>query len=288
MVSDPEGLNETIEDVDTSTEKYIGEHYRTHRIVALLLSALWTVGLIIWGAGRGFSEGIIFALLLPVFILSALYGAVKTKMSKAFLRQFAARVGYSYQDTAELGNRAGFPFNIGHDNSLEDFISGQYQGFPVNLFIYSYETGSEKEKVEHIYTVFEITYNLTLPHLFLKKKHENFGESIFGFFKNEKQISLEGDFDKYFTLLAPQGFQLEALQIFTPDFMLKMRDQWKGYNLEFVGNRIYIYRDCRIDRKKELHNMYDLVQHLITAIGPVFTRMQKSVLATVAYYKNQL
>lgn len=107
-------------------------------------------------------------------------------------------------------------------------------------------------------------------------------------YQYHKEMELKGDFNKYFTLFAPKGFQIEALQIFTPDFMALMQDQWPNFSLEFIGSQICIYHKGQIATKIWLYKMYNLARHLLDALKPLLSRMQKDVLATSEYYKNEL
>ena len=54
-------------------------------------------------------------------------------------------------------------------------------------------------------------------------------------------LSLEGDFDKYFTLYAPREYERDALYVFTPDLMVLLIDRLASYDLEIVDNRLYTY-----------------------------------------------
>lgn len=284
-------LDETIEDIDASTKSYIGKHYRAHTIIAVSVAIAFEIFVIGWAARNsfsGFGELTFYILLAPIVILCYLYARISDKVKHAFYYQFAKANGYTYQKHEEVTPRSGFLFNIGHSKKIANVVSGIYQNFPLKIFNYRYTVGHGKSAQTFYFTVCEIRYPMELPHIFLQDRDHLFGKSLRLSFKNEQQISLEGDFDKYFALLAPQGWQVEALQIFAPDFMLKMRDNWDKFSLEFIGSQIYIYHKWHIKKKKTLQDLYELTQHLITNLGPVLSRMEKSHQATKAYFKNEL
>ena len=59
---------------------------------------------------------------------------------------------------------------------------------------------------------------------------------------NRSQVlSLEGDFDSYFTLYAPEQYKRDALYVFTPDVMAALIDHGKEYDIEIVDDMMYFY-----------------------------------------------
>jgi hypothetical protein len=60
-------------------------------------------------------------------------------------------------------------------------------------------------------------------------------------------LSLEGDFDRYFTLYAPREYERDALYVFTPDLMVLLIDRLASFDLEIVDNRLYIYSHAPFD-----------------------------------------
>ncbi len=56
-----------------------------------------------------------------------------------------------------------------------------------------------------------------------------------------QKLSLEGDFDRHFTLYSPEGYERDALYIFAPDLMQLLIDTTAGCDVEFVDNAMYVY-----------------------------------------------
>ena len=111
-------------------------------------------------------------------------------------------------------------------------------------------------------------------HIFLDARHNFFTEdSIISTEepdtdKNCETIKLEGDFNKYFTLYAPQGYEIETLEIFTPDIMAELIDYSKNFSLEFINNNLYIYPRKVIENGKDLYALYTLVRLLVIKLAP--------------------
>jgi hypothetical protein len=84
-------------------------------------------------------------------------------------------------------------------------------------------------------------------------------------FKNNQKLSLEGDFDKYFTLYAPKEYKRDALYIFTPDLMSLLIDESNAFDAEIVDNKLFFY-------SKSPFNMLDestlkLIFKIIETVG---------------------
>ncbi len=90
-------------------------------------------------------------------------------------------------------------------------------------------------------------------------------------------ISLEGDFNKYFTLKITKNYQIEALEIFTPDVMAELIDKAKNFSLEIINNNVFIYANHLIGTKEELLEIYELAGYFTKKLGPLFARMKLSM-----------
>ena len=58
---------------------------------------------------------------------------------------------------------------------------------------------------------------------------------------NSQRISLEGDFDKYFTLYAPKQYEIDVRYILTPDVMAALVDQSSLFDIELVDDMAFFY-----------------------------------------------
>ncbi len=205
------------------------------------------------------------------------------------MKQFAIANGFKYSESADMVVRPGVAFEIGQSRIITNLIAGTYLDYPIELFNYTYtRIGNGKQTERFYFTILEIDCSYFLPHIFLKNNDLNFGKSLEMYFKNEQKINLEGNFNKQFTLLTPIGWQIETLQIFTPDFMAKMLDHWNKFSLEFIGKRMYVYHSYHIGKKVTLYKMFKLAKYLMTQIGPLLSNMEKNNLATSQFFPNRL
>lgn len=56
-----------------------------------------------------------------------------------------------------------------------------------------------------------------------------------------QRLSLEGDFDRTFTLYCPEGYERDALEIFTPNLMQRLVDTTGGCDVELVDDWMFVY-----------------------------------------------
>ncbi len=62
-------------------------------------------------------------------------------------------------------------FRAGHNQSIADVVSGMYQGYLIQLFLYSYVIGYGKGAHTYIYSVFRLQFDTEMPDLFLEQKN---------------------------------------------------------------------------------------------------------------------
>jgi len=262
-------VDESIDDVGKSTIGYLKRHMGYVAIavaVTLILEAL----LFFWSIPTP------HAYFLPLLILIIGYSQIKSRVQHEFMRQFAAANNFTYSIKGSQDGLDGALFKIGHSQSVTDVVSGNYGNCPIVLFLYKYVTGSGRDSQTHYYTVFELQFNTKLPDMLLEKKGDYFGDALFGKIAGKKYLQLEGDFNKYFNLSLPEGYEIEALEVFTPDVMAALIDKAKSFSLEIINSHLFIYAHTTIGKKQELYAFYDLAEYFVQKLGPVLTRMGPS------------
>ena len=81
-------------------------------------------------------------------------------------------------------------------------------------------------------------------------------------------LSLEGNFDSYFTLYVPTKYEKDALYIFTPDVMARLIDSSRDFDIEIIGSNIYLYKKdfFNLDSSNELKSVFGVVDVIFTEI----------------------
>lgn len=97
-------------------------------------------------------------------------------------------------------------------------------------------------------------------------------------YKGSQRLSLEGDFDKYFTLYAPDSHKRDALYVFTPDVMQAMIDAAHEYDAEIIDNNLYLYSGSSL----QLHDSATLKELLTIA-----DKIRAELIHQVDYYADE-
>ena len=63
-------------------------------------------------------------------------------------------------------------------------------------------------------------------------------------------LSLEGDFDQYFTLYCPKQYERDALYVFTPDLMALCIDEAAPFDIEVIDKWMFVYSATAFDMQQ--------------------------------------
>ncbi len=260
----------------------------------IVFSVLWYATLFVFGALYtapliALGDFLLFLFAVPGLIGAIWYSSVKSKIADEFMRRFAAANGYTYEATGILENENGTLFQIGHSKYVEDIVSGAYKGCPLRLFTYHYTIGFGRNKKTYTCMVFELTFDTHLPRILLRSKQQSFGGSSFikSAIDHPNEVKLEGNFGTYYEFGVDEQYEIEALQIFTPDLMAQLIDLPQKFSIEFIGNKLFIYADKAIGKRHELHYFYDVAKWLIERLGTILPRLKDDVQAMDLYHKKR-
>lgn len=180
------------------------------------------------------------ALLIGIAAVGIARGAFRKLQTKIYkMARFAADNGFVYARSSAEPLPEGIIFNAGHSRALTNLF--QKEG--LRVMNYQYTTGSGRYRQDHFFGVIEVKLPRRLPNMVLDARKNNF----FGFsnlpsgLKRDQRLSLEGDFDKYFTLYCPKEYARDALYIFTPDLMTKFIDYGATFDAEVIDDRLFVY-----------------------------------------------
>lgn len=186
---------------------------------------------------------------------------------RAKLYKFAKQNGLIYTSSEAPSGREGMIFGFGRSQTIADRFT-----LPDGTEIanYHYTTGSGKSRQTHYWGYIRLPLKRRLPHMVLDSKKNNlFGRlsNLPQTFRGVQKLSLEGDFDNYFTLYAPGEYKTDALYVFTPDVMQALITAGDDYDMEVIDDMMYIYRYANgFDFTSR--NEWQSLQSIIGAIGP--------------------
>jgi hypothetical protein len=165
------------------------------------------------------------------------------------LDQFARANGLAAFPVSADPRYAGSIFGIGSSRASYDRIQSTSGRF-LDIGSYRYTTGSGKNRTTHTWGYLAMQLDRRLPQMVLDSKANN---GLFGStnlpktFSRDQVLSLEGDFDKYFTLYCPREYERDALYVFTPDLMALLVDNAGAFDVEIVDDWLFVYSTTPID-----------------------------------------
>jgi len=222
-------------------------------LVVLVLAVIFvaTVGSVVSGDAQGSPGLIALFILLPFAIVAGAIGAIVfalvrgtrgTRERRYRLDRFARANGMSYLPSLETPGLPGMIFGIGSARGSTDLVRGDRPRF-VEFANYTYTTGSGRNRTTHRWGYVAVKLDVPLPHIVLDATGNNslFGSNLPTSFHKDQRLSLEGDFDRYFSLSCPTGYERDALYLFTPDIMARFIDNAAALDVEIVDDWLFLY-----------------------------------------------
>lgn len=195
----------------------------------------------------------IFGILIPLLILAAvgvgLYFLVRLLVRGPNLERwwrlnhFAQANGMTWFPVSTNPPLPGMIFSQGSARTTTDIVRGEKPRL-VEFGNHSFVTGSGKNKTTHRWGYVAVHLSTPLPHIVLDAEGNNlglFGSNLPTRFNKEQRLSLEGDFDRYFSLYCPRGYEADALYLFTPDIMARFVDKAAALDVEIVDDWLFFY-----------------------------------------------
>ncbi|MGF3056491.1 hypothetical protein [Microbacterium sp. YY-01] len=181
-----------------------------------------------------------------VFVLFTV-GRLGRSNSAYRLHHFAEANNLHYKPSLGSRDFPGMIFHIGHSRGSSDVLQGR-RVRPVEIANYTYSTGSGKNETTHHWGYVAIKLNTPLPNIVLDAVGNNslFGSNLPARFARGQRLSLEGDFNKYFQLYCPEGYERDALYLFTPDIMARFIDHASQLDAEIIDDWLFLYSSRKI------------------------------------------
>ncbi len=226
-------------------------------------------------AGRHVSAELLFVgvmvlgsvAMLPVFFIVQRL----KKLEAMFWQEMAERYGYTYVHRPYFQNNA-LILQEGKGEATGHGLMGTLHDRPFRFFQYRYVTGSGKNKRTHTYCVFEVVFSGTFPHIYLNNTGNRDLSNLKGVFL--PRLTLPPALEKNFNLHGPTGYEIEVLQIFTPDLLQHVLDSNWEHDIELVDQKLYVFREEPIRTSQELEYEVGRLQMLLEILAPTLNRMK--------------
>ncbi|GAA3028667.1 hypothetical protein [Microbacterium dextranolyticum] len=219
-------------------------------MLVMFLSVFGAITAVVAGAARSAGGGLFAA--VPFFFLLVLLAIVVLVVVRVVraangarwyrLDRFAQANGMTWYPEANDPPLPGMIFGVGHSRRATDIVRGERPRL-VEFANYSYKTGSGKNETTSTWGYVAVKLATPLPHIVLDATGNNsvFGSNLPASFDRHQRLGLEGDFDRYFTLYCPAGYERDALYLFTPDVMARFIDTAAALDVEIVDDWLFLY-----------------------------------------------
>jgi hypothetical protein len=160
------------------------------------------------------------------------------------LNRFADRNGLRFTPRDDLEEPVAYPFTpFGKPRTV---VRDRFQPAIGSAFDFglAYKPAMGKIDTTESRWYIAIALDRALPHIVLEStKRRNPLSRMLPVMERDQSFSLEGDFDKYFTLYCPSGYERDALYIFTPDLMALCIDEARTFDVEIIDNWMFVHAD---------------------------------------------
>lgn len=195
-------------------------------------------------------------LLIVVVVVRAAIGSGSRWEKWLRFEKFAAANGLVFSPRDANPQYPGMIFSGGRDRAAIEHFRSASDRF-LDYGTYRYKTGSGKNESTHSWGFMALQLDRALPNMVLDSKANNGlfgGSNLPATFTKDQVLSLEGDFDNYFTLYCPKQYERDALYVFTPDLMALLIDNVAPFDVEIVDKWMFIYSAAAFDlRQPALH-----------------------------------
>ncbi len=219
-------------------------------IIGLAMTATVVIGVV--SASSGSFDPLDLAGAVPPLIWLAIITVVLVRGIRARrglwsrrlrMSRFAEANGLRYEPVSDAPSYPGAIFGIGNERKVTDHFRTTDERY-LDFGNYRYVTGSGRNRSTHDWGFLALHLDRALPHMLLDSRANNGllgSTNLPAVFSREQVLSLEGDFDRYFTLYCPQQYERDALYIFTPDLMALLIDEAAPFDVEIIDRWMLVY-----------------------------------------------
>lgn len=307
MESDFSSLNRPVSSEERAAYKkkfyaertFFGLTYLSVSILLIVSELLLYAGASVYAYASSQHIGGIILMAIGLIPLAAIVRTIQTyharlnRSIKAY--RFALSQGLSYEARIKDPIRKGIVFSDPKvkGSFIYDLISAPGgRAFEIGNYYYQVGSGDNQTLTSRYFGFISIALNKKLPHIVLDTTAQSIklpGVKLSSFgvpFAKDQVLKLEGDFNDYFTLYVPTGYEADALYIFTPDLMARFIDNAGTYSAEIIDDRLYIYsgRPFFLDNPAT----YEKLFAILSTIGAKTLKQTKNYSDTQAEVKHEV
>lgn len=215
------------------------------------------------------APGLLFVLfmgIVPTFLVFAAASAVLKNVSRGLkLKRFSTANGFTFTMDHPFDKFPGIIFSIGHTGQYISVVTGTYQNLPFEFGNFYCTQGSGKNSKRRSFGVIDVKLTRRLPHILLDARSNNsFGFTNLATFGSSQHLTLEGNFNDYFNLYVPDGYERDALYFITPELMVLLIDLGAAFDVEIIDDHLYIYsnKEFTLENRATIEQIFKLISVL--------------------------
>jgi hypothetical protein len=259
----------------------VGSKLASGLIVCVVLVAVVLFGVLLVDVAR-LPAGVPIALAILAFVVAAVilvWWRLRRRLradreGRYRLQNFATANNMTYHDQVADPGHPGMIFAIGGERIATNVLRTSSAPH-VEFGHHQYILHSGKHAMTHNWGYVAITLDTALPHIVLDAVGNNsiLGSSMPTSFKTAQRLSLEGDFDRYFELYCPEGYERDALYLFSPDVMARFADHAVLFDIEIVDNTLFLYTGPAVVTLSP--SMWEWLFDTVTALNAKIARWER-------------
>mgnify|MGYP000123047919 CR=1 FL=1 len=213
---------------------------------------------------------LILSFIVCAFMIFVEINRANKQLSKS-TQEFSLANNFTY--IQKENSRDVYPGSVLKKHSLlkfKEIITGTRFGLKFKTYIYVYIVGSGRRSRTVDLQVFEITLPRVLPHMVIDSLVESGngqGSTLPIYFDKSQKIELEGDFNKYFAVYAPDKYGISALSVIAPDVMDVLLRHAALCDIEIIDNKLYFYWPDPAQSKTQFETYFNTVDEVMYEIG---------------------
>ena len=258
--------------------KRVGAWYWVFTGIALAINALVlilaTYALYTSQFNEDLFGGLVMVFIFPWFVYGVFHAVMRRNLRTDFWKHFATDKGWEYNKGESLNKERGLMFGVNRFPLARNVITGEFAGLPLRFFEYFFNVEQGRTSKSYFYTVFEFRFPGSFPHLYLNYKQDSYN------IKPGKELPLPGELGKKFHLYAPEQYEIEALQVFSPDVLALIEDlDWKC-DIELVDQELIVYHSGYVNSRGQLEMEFGKATALVSRLRPTLDRMSFAKIGT--------
>lgn len=201
-----------------------------------------------------------FVGIILMFIAFGYIAKLQNERNASLWRKFAQSNGWNVHPAALAESYVPPSIGaIGHSRKLSEVIDGTYNNNTFRIFTYQYTVGSGKNSHTYLYTVMQLVLAKPLPSFIVDSLRVAGSKNIpTGY----EKVSLEGNFDKSFSLYIPAGASADVLSVISPDVMQTLIANNTMQDIESAGGSVWFIQTGDTRGQQHLPQLFIAVHQL--------------------------